>query len=76
MSPNDTGIPAGKTIWMFGQTDMREVKKTFGPWACFGDNVPVSLLKAGTPQEVRDYVKRLIGEAPRTADSSGRPGPW
>jgi uroporphyrinogen-III decarboxylase len=58
----DSGIPPGKTIWMFDQTDMRAVKKKFGSWACFGGNVPVSLLKAGTPQEVRDYVKRLIDE--------------
>jgi hypothetical protein len=41
----ESGIPAGKTIWMFDQTDMRAVKKKFGSWACFGGNVPVSLLK-------------------------------
>jgi uroporphyrinogen-III decarboxylase len=58
----DPDIPAGTTIWIFDQSDMREVKKRFTGWACFGGNVPVSLLKAATPQEVSDYVKRLIDE--------------
>jgi hypothetical protein len=58
----DSDIPKGKTIWMFDQTDMTQVKKKFGSWACFGGNVPLSLLKAGTPKKVADYVKRLIDE--------------
>jgi uroporphyrinogen-III decarboxylase len=58
----DPDIPPGKTIWIFDQTDMKEVKKRFHGWACFGGNVPSSLLKAGTPQDVADYVKRLIDE--------------
>jgi len=58
----DSGIPRGTTIWMFDQTDMKEVKKKFGSWACFGGNVPVSMLKAGKPQQVKDYVKRVIDD--------------
>jgi hypothetical protein len=58
----DPDIPKGTTIWIFDQTDMKEVKKRFGGWACFGGNVPVSLLKAGTPEDVRTYVKRLIDD--------------
>ncbi len=56
----DPDIPSGSTLWFFDQTDMREVKKRFTGWACFAGNVPGSLLKAGTPAEVSDYVKRLI----------------
>jgi hypothetical protein len=56
----DPDIPAGHTVWMFDQTDMKEVKNKLGGWACFGGNVPNSLLKAGTPQEVESYVKQLI----------------
>jgi hypothetical protein len=56
----DPDIPAGSTIWMFDQTDLREVKKRFQGWACFGGNVPSSLLKAAKPQEMRDHVKRLV----------------
>lgn len=58
----DSGIPKGTTMWMFDATDMKEVKKKFGSWACFGGNVPVSLLKTGKPAEVKDYVKRLIDD--------------
>ena len=56
----DPDIPKGTTIWIFDQTDMKEVKKRFNGWACFGGNVPVSMLKAGTPQDVEDYVKQLL----------------
>lgn len=55
-------IPAGHTIWLFDQTDMKEVKKKMGGWACFGGNVPGSLLKAGRPQDVKNYVQNLIDE--------------
>jgi hypothetical protein len=58
----DPDIPKGTTIWIFDQTDMLEVKKRFAGWACFGGNVPVSLLKAGTVQQVEDAVKKLIDE--------------
>ena len=58
----DPDIPAGKSIWIFDQTDMKEVKKRFTGWSCFGGNVPVSLLKAGTPQQVEDYTKGLIDD--------------
>lgn len=58
----DSDIPAGTTVWMFDHTDMKEVKKKLGGWACFGGNVPASLLKAGTPDQVADYVKKLIDD--------------
>jgi uroporphyrinogen-III decarboxylase len=58
----DPDIPAGKTLWMFDQTDMKEVKRHLSGWACFGGNVPSSLLKLGSPQQIKDCVKRLIDE--------------
>jgi uroporphyrinogen-III decarboxylase len=58
----DPEIPAGRTIWMFDQTDLREVKKRFTGWACFGGNVPSSLLIAAKPEEVTAHVKRLIDD--------------
>jgi uroporphyrinogen decarboxylase-like protein len=61
----DPDIPAGKTIWMFDQTDIREVKKHLGGWACFGGNVPSSMLVAATPAQMSDYVKRLIDDVGR-----------
>lgn len=59
----DSGIPKGTTWWMFDKTDMQQAKKKFGSWACIGGNVPVSLLAAGEPGQVSDYVKRLIDDA-------------
>jgi Uroporphyrinogen decarboxylase (URO-D) len=56
----DPDIPTGRTIWVFDQTELREVKKRFTGWACFGGNVPSSLLIAGKPEEVKAHVKRLI----------------
>ena len=53
-------LPAGRTAWLFDKTDMNAVKDKFGDWACFGGNVPASLYKAGTPQQMKDYVKDLI----------------
>lgn len=59
----ESGLPAGRTMWMFDQSDMAAVKEKFGSWACIGGNVPASLFKAGTPQQMEDYVKRLIDTA-------------
>ncbi|HXX18289.1 MAG TPA: uroporphyrinogen decarboxylase family protein [Candidatus Acidoferrum sp.] len=61
----DRDIPVGRTIWMFDQTDLREVKKRFTGWACFGGNVPSSLLIAGKPDEVKAHVRRLIDDVGR-----------
>jgi len=58
----DSDIPAGRTIWMFDQTDLREVRKRFLGWACFGGNLPSSLLIAAKPEEVVAHVKRLIDD--------------
>jgi hypothetical protein len=58
----DPDIPAGKTVWMFDQTELREVKKRFTGWACFGGNVPSSLLVAGTTAQVQAHVKSLIDD--------------
>jgi hypothetical protein len=56
-------IPKGKTMWMVDQTDMAKAKETLGKNACLIGNVPSSMLKLGTPQDVRDYVKKLIDTA-------------
>lgn len=58
----DSDIPKGTTVWMFDRSDMKEVKKKLGGWACFGGNVPVSMLTTSSPQQVSDYVKGLIDD--------------
>jgi hypothetical protein len=58
----DDEIPAGRTIWLFDATDMTAVRDRFRGFACFGGNVPGALLSIGTPGEVDDYVRRLLGD--------------
>jgi hypothetical protein len=53
-------IPKGKTLWMIDQSDIVNAKKTLGKVGCLFGNVPSSLLSIGTPQQVKDYVKKII----------------
>jgi len=57
---HDPDIPPGKTMWMFDQTNLREVKKHFTGWSCFGGNVPASMMIAATPDEVKTHIRDLI----------------
>jgi hypothetical protein len=56
-------LPRGKTLWMIDQSDIAKAKKTLGKVACMYGNVPSALLVLGTPQEVKDYVKKCIDVA-------------
>jgi uroporphyrinogen-III decarboxylase len=53
-------LPKGNIIWWFDRTDIVKAKKILGDVACIGGNVPPELLAVGTPQQVKDYVKKLI----------------
>jgi len=53
-------IPKGKAIYWFERTDMFKVKEVLGERVCIRGNVPASLLCTGTPEEVKDYCKKLI----------------
>jgi uroporphyrinogen-III decarboxylase len=57
-----SGLPAGRTAWLFDRSDLRLVKKHFTGFACFGGNVPVSLFRTGTPAQMEDHCKRLIDD--------------
>jgi len=56
-------IPKGKTMWMVDQSDMTKVKETLGKNACLMGNVPSSMLRLATPDEVKAYCKKLIDTA-------------
>jgi uroporphyrinogen-III decarboxylase len=56
-------LPKGKTLWMIDQSDIAKTKKTVGAIGCLYGNVPSALLALGTPQEVKDYVKKCIDVA-------------
>jgi uroporphyrinogen-III decarboxylase len=56
-------LPKGKVAWLFDQTDMAKAKEILGDVACVAGNMPLSLLRLGTPQQVKDHVKKCIDTA-------------
>jgi uroporphyrinogen-III decarboxylase len=56
-------LPKGSVAWMIDRSDMKELKKTVGGNCCLIGNVPSSILHAGTPADVDEYVKNLINDA-------------
>lgn len=58
----NSGLPAGRSVWLFDRSDLKLVRKHFGGFACFGGNVPVSLFRAGTPQQMEEHCRRLLDE--------------
>lgn len=53
-------IPPGKAVYMFERTNMFKAKEVLGDVVCLHGNVPLSLLVTGTPDDVKDYCKKLI----------------
>ena len=53
-------LPKGKVLGNFHVVDLKKFKEILGEIMCFRGNVPPSLLIAGSPQQVKDYVKMLI----------------
>jgi hypothetical protein len=56
-------IPKGKAVYMFESTDIFRAKEVLGDVICIRGNVPISILHAGTPDDVRACCKRLIDKA-------------
>jgi uroporphyrinogen-III decarboxylase len=53
-------LPQGKVLGHFDTTDIFRAKEILGGHMCIRGNVPSSLLQTGTPQDVKDYCKKLI----------------
>jgi len=53
-------MPRGSVIWWFEQMDMVHAKRVLGDNACIAGNLPVSVLCTGTPQQVKEYCRKLI----------------
>lgn len=53
-------FPRGAVAWILDKTDMATAKKILGDKCILSGNVPSSLLAAGTPQEVKEYCRKLI----------------
>jgi hypothetical protein len=56
-------LPKGKTIWLFDQSDMARAKETIGKVACIQGNMSLSLLHAGTAEQVAERTRELIDVA-------------
>jgi hypothetical protein len=52
-------IPKGKAIYHI-ESDIFKAKEILGDTVCLAGGPPASLLNAGSPQEVKDYCKKLI----------------
>jgi uroporphyrinogen-III decarboxylase len=53
-------IPKGKAVYAFERTDIFRAKEILGDTVCIRGNVPPALLNLGSPEEVREYCKKLI----------------
>jgi uroporphyrinogen-III decarboxylase len=56
-------IPAGKACYILEATDMTKAKKLLRDTVCIRSNIPLSILVASTPDDVRSYCKKLIDTA-------------
>lgn len=55
-----TQFPRGKTIGLFDRTDIFRAKEILGDTMCLCGNMPLTLLRTGTADEIKDYARRLI----------------
>ncbi len=53
-------LPRTAAMWSFEDIDMARAKKVLGDYACIAGNVPASMMHAGTPQDVKEYSRKLI----------------
>ena len=47
-------------MWRFDKTDMARAKEVLGDKCCISGNVPSSLISTGTPQDIKEYCRKLI----------------
>ncbi len=75
-------LPKGKTIGRFDRSDMFKVKEVVGDIMCVQGGFPVSLLQAGTPEQIRELTEKMcevVGKnggfimGPRTSISESKP---
>lgn len=53
-------VPPGKVIFHFAQMDMAKAKAELGGIAAISGNLPNRLLLTGTPDDVKEYCRKLI----------------
>ena len=58
-----TDMPEGRSVFLFDRTDMANARKILGGKSCIAGGFPISLIVAGTPQQVEDETKKLLDAA-------------
>jgi hypothetical protein len=53
-------LPKGKIMAFMDATDIFRAKEVLGDRICIAGNMPVSLLQMGTPDQIKEYTKKLI----------------
>jgi hypothetical protein len=53
-------FPKGSVAWYFDQTDIVKAKEKIGDRCCIVGNVPSSMIMTGTPQQMKEYCRKLI----------------
>ncbi|RJP35741.1 MAG: hypothetical protein C4536_00135 [Actinobacteria bacterium] len=53
-------FPPGKVAGIFDRSDLFKAKEIIGDVMCISGDMPLSLLQTGTPEQVREYAKKLI----------------
>jgi hypothetical protein len=53
-------FPKGTVTWYFDRTDIFRAKEILGDRCCLQGNVPWSMMVTGTPEEVKEYCRKLI----------------
>ncbi len=53
-------LPPGKVMGLFDRSDLVKVKEAVGDNLCIVGGMPITLLHAGTPEQVRDETRRVI----------------
>lgn len=53
-------LPAGKILGTFDRTDLFKAKEILGDVMCISGDMPLSFLQTGTPDQVREYARKLL----------------
>ncbi len=53
-------VPEGKCIYWFERTDPFKAKEVLKDRVCIRGSVPVSIMNTGTPDDVKEFCKKLI----------------
>ena len=60
-----TDLPRGKVLAFFDSTDIFRAKEILGDTMCLAGNMPLSLIKTGSREQIEEYSRKLIDKVGR-----------